>query len=606
MILIVRPGGKTAADRFERQGRAPRCRRRALVPGVGSLLTVLGVLAAQPASPVPALAQAPPAGGLEQRRPGDIGPELPDLDRPQPAPELRLPPIPPPGVEAPLSRGPEFVLRAVRFEGNTVFSDQELADIANPFLGRVVAAEDLESLRRALTLRYIEAGYVNSGAVLPDQPVVAGTVTYGIVEGELTAVTVSGNERIRAGYVEDRIRLSTGPPLNVGELQERLRILLDDPLIDRIDAELGPGLRPGESELKVRVVEPPPIRVHAFVDNARSPSVGGEQVGAELTLRNLSGIGEVLTAASSKAEGLTEIQGEASLPVTRWDTTVIARADYTTTEVIEEPFNEIDIESDSFEVEAGLRQPIYRAPGKELAASLTFNWRESTTFLLGRRFSFAEGVDDGRSTVSVIRGVVDWLDQRPEQAIALRSTLSGGIDALGATINPSGVPDGEFIAWLGQAQWVRRIDPWDLRLVVRGEAQLTPDRLLPLEKFAIGGADTVRGYRENLLVRDNGWNGSVELRIPVVKLPIPFVGPDLEDGRVDLAPFFDIGQSWNTDVDDPSPKTIASVGIGIRWAPIRGVLASLYYGVALRDIDDFEDHDLQDDGIHFAIRLTAF
>ena len=78
-------------------------------------------------------------------------------------------------------------------------------------------------------------------------------------------------------------------------------------------------------------------------------------------------------------------------------------------------------------------------------------WRESDTFLLGLRFSFAEGVKNGKSTVSVIRGTLDWLDRDQQQAIALRTTLSGGIDVLGATINPSGVPDGRFFAWLGQA-----------------------------------------------------------------------------------------------------------------------------------------------------------
>jgi hemolysin activation/secretion protein len=173
------------------------------------------------------------------------------------------------------------------------------------------------------------------------------------------------------------------------------------------------------------------------------------------------------------------------------------------------------------------------------------------------------------------------------------------------------VPDGEFISWLGQAQYVRRLDlgdivPSDVRLVLRAEAQLTDDRLLPLEKFAIGGADSVRGFREDLLVRDNGWAASAEVRVPVLELSLPFVPADLQDGRIEIAPFVDVGQSWNTDIDDPSPKTIASVGIGLRWAPVRGVLASLYWAHALRDIDDPADRDLQDDGIHFSIRLTAF
>ena len=64
-----------------------------------------------------------------------------------------------------------------------------------------------------------------------------------------------------------------------------------------------------------------------------------------------------------------------------------------------------------------------------------------------------------RPKVQAYEVVADWLDQGQQQAVALRSTFSGGLDALGATENPGEVPDGQFFAWLGQAQWVRRIDP---------------------------------------------------------------------------------------------------------------------------------------------------
>ncbi|MGB3650239.1 MAG: ShlB/FhaC/HecB family hemolysin secretion/activation protein, partial [Rivularia sp. (in: cyanobacteria)] len=49
--------------------------------------------------------------------------------------------------------------------------------------------------------------------------------------------------------------------------------------------------------------------------------------------------------------------------------------------------------------------------------------------------------------------------------------------------------------------------------------QLTPDSLLSLERFSIGGVDTVRGYRQNQLVSDNGVLGAVELRIPLTENP---------------------------------------------------------------------------------------
>ena len=45
------------------------------------------------------------------------------------------------------------------------------------------------------------------------------------------------------------------------------------------------------------------------------------------------------------------------------------------------------------------------------------------------------------------------------------------------------------------------------------------DRIIPgfsnAEKFSLGGVNSVRGYRENELVSDNGVIGSMELRIPL-------------------------------------------------------------------------------------------
>ena len=435
---------------------------------------------------------------------------------------------------------------------------------------------------------------------------IGGIVTFQIVEGVLSEITVVGAERLAPSYIEDRIRLSAGPPLNVNPLQERLRLLLEDPLIERIDAELGPGVQPGEAELTVTVVETPAFSMIVGVDNYRVPSVGAEELQGQFVLRDLAGQGETVVINPSKTAGLTQIDILGEVPITVHDTRLLGHMEYGDSQVIEGDFSSLGIEGETFEVNFGLRHPVYRTPGQELALSLTFNWRRSLTFLDGERFSFSPGVDDGKSVVSVIRGAIDWLERSQNRVIAARSTFSGGVDVLGATTNPGSIPDGRFFSWLGQAQMVQRIDPYDLRLVVRGEAQLTPDRLLPLEKCAIGGIDTVRGYRKDFLVRDNCWAASAELRIPVFNFTVPSVPSGQEDGRVDFAPFFDAGQAWDTDIDLPGPKTLMSVGAGLRWAPMQGVLATLYYGYRIKDVDEPDDSDLQDHGILFSLEIAVF
>jgi hemolysin activation/secretion protein len=139
-------------------------------------------------------------------------------------------------------------------------------------------------------------------------------------------------------------------------------------------------------------------------------------------------------------------------------------------------------------------------------------------------------------------------------------------------------------------------------VIVRGAAQLSADRLLPAEKLAVGGAHTVRGYRENLLVRDNGWVASVELRYPLLELEVPLLGAGRARARLELAPCYDIGRAWEVDVASPEPTTIHSVGIGLRAEVPERFTAAFYYGRRLREIRDPSDRDLQDAGVHFAVQ----
>ena len=59
------------------------------------------------------------------------------------------------------------VAKAFRFVGNTAIPTAELEAIAKPFLDRPIGNPELEELRLLLSRRYVEAGYVNSGATPP-------------------------------------------------------------------------------------------------------------------------------------------------------------------------------------------------------------------------------------------------------------------------------------------------------------------------------------------------------------------------------------------------------------------------------------------------------
>jgi hypothetical protein len=76
-----------------------------------------------------------------------------------------LPPLPAgPEHERKLATSPRLFVRGFQFEGNNAFSDAALAEVTGSYTNRELGIEDLELARRAVTLYYINHGFVNSGA----------------------------------------------------------------------------------------------------------------------------------------------------------------------------------------------------------------------------------------------------------------------------------------------------------------------------------------------------------------------------------------------------------------------------------------------------------
>ena len=148
-----------------------------------------------------------------------------------------------------------------------------------------------------------------------------------------------------------------------------------------------------------------------------------------------------------------------------------------------------------------------------------------------------------------------------------------------------------FFAWLGQFQWIEQLSPGNL-LVTRINAQLTPDSLLPLERFSVGGLDTVRGYAQNQIVTDNAITASAEFRFPIA------------DG-LQLTPFIDAGGGWNNQTPNPDPAFLLGTGLGLRWQYEGALTVRLDYGIPLISPGS-EGNSLQENGFYFSVNLRPF
>jgi len=519
----------------------------------------------------------------------------------------------PPPAERPqsptrLRSAPRLFVRQFEFEGNRAFSSAELSAVTASFTNREISSEDLEGARRAITVHYVNHGYINSGAVIPDQDPTNGIVRLRIVEGVLSGVELQGNRWLRDAYIKSRVERWSGPPLNVNQLQEGLLLLRQNPNVRQINAELKPGVAPGESQLDLRVVDQQPFRLGLQADNQRPPSVGAEQIWALASDQNLTGHSDPLFfkygIANAGADGLEfsgidNLEGSYTLPITRYDTTLSLHGSRLNTSIVEASFAALDIKSLTGSYGVNLRQPVYQRANREAAVSIGFDWRQNKTSLLGSPFNLSPGAVDGEMVVSVLRLSQEWVQRGQNHVVALRSTFNLGFAALGSTHDGiPGDPDGRFFSWLGQGQYIQRLFGTQNQLVLRLAGQWTSERLLALEQFSVGGLETVRGYPENQLVRDRGFASSIECRVPIF-----FDKAGL--GIVHLAPIFDAGGAWDVR-GSPSPTTICSVGSGLLVSPNKHVSAQLYWGYRLRHVKVPEDSGAQGLGISFRINIEAF
>ena len=499
------------------------------------------------------------------------------------------------------------VVKEFRFVGNRVFSTSTLSKAVEKYRDRELTAEDLEQARQDLSLFYVNHGYINSGATLPDQDGQGGVITFQIVEGRLTGINLTGNFWFRPWWLRNEIRRGAGRPLNFNKLRETLQLLRQNPTISRINAELRPGGIPGESILDVDLKDTQPFRFAIEFNNRRPPSVGAEIVQARATDLNLTGHNDPLEIIYGIAHttqgggfdfsGLDNIDGTYVFPITPWATTVQLHASKSDSSIIEEPFTQLDINSKLEQYGATIRQPLYHTLTNEFAVSFTAEKRRAEEFLLGLPFSLSPGAVNGVTSVFVLRFGQEFVNRSQIHVLALRSSFNVGLDAFGA-INSGSEPDSQFFSWLGQGQYVRRLWNTDNLLVLRLNGQFSSDPLFALEQFVLGGSDSVRGYRENTILRDNGVFGSAEVRVPILygkeHKPILMV-----------APFVDIGSGWNSTANN-GIETLPSAGLGLIFNPDKHVFAQIYWGYAFNRDLVTNGSNLQDYGVHFAVTVNAF
>jgi len=507
-----------------------------------------------------------------------------------------------PAVRANELASTSIVVREIKIEGPDIISHSLLDELLPRYTNKEVSAEDLLQLAQQLTVHLIEQGYVNSGVILPDQKVENGIVRLQVIAGHVNSIVVSGNRHLSDSYIASRLRSTDSGPFNINNAVRRLQLLQRNPRILKLNAELKPSVVRGTALLNVDVEEARAYGGSIGIDNHISPNVGTQEAVLDFYHLDLLGQGDAFTFDYRKAEGFSSASVAYGMPLNAHDTTIAVNYDRNTSKIVSQPFARLDIEGATTSYGAALRHPFVNTLQSELTLGIGLQKERVESFLLGEPFSFSASDQEGISQVTLVQLTQDWVNRSAARVIALRSSINVGIDALHASVGGEG--DGRFLEWLLQSEWLQKFKWQGSTLGVKLQLHLSNDTLPAYRKYPLGGASSVRGYRENLSTRDNGFLASLEWAVPVGRLPVPWLSQNQSDGQLTLIPFVDYGHGWDYLKTASKPVDLASVGLGAQWRKGKNSSVDLQLAKALisRERPTY-DRVLQDDGVHFSVRI---
>ncbi|MDA7788083.1 hypothetical protein N8940_02495 [Sphingomonadaceae bacterium] len=499
----------------------------------------------------------------------------------------------------------------------------------NGLIGSEVSLDRIVTLVQLINRGFIANGYINSGVLVDGAPPEnGGALRLRLISGRLTAnvagepgVSVSfgptGRNRLSESYILDRMPAASETPLNAVAIEQQFRLLAENPAISTVSADLQPGTRPGEARLALVVDPEPMVDLYFSAANSRSPSIGGERYAVGGSFRNLLRPGDIFSAETGFTGGRQDLIVGYEGPFIGTRSLIRARGGFNRAAVIDPQLRPLDITSRDWQAEGGFAynllqrpltpQTIDGTPGWLAARTVTVGvslaHRQSDTTLLGRPFSFSPGAVNGRSEYTAMRLTGDFVQRGISTVLAISLTGTQGLDGTQSVLPNLISPDENFRAVRGQVSYARRLTGGGLELRARVAGQYADGILYSGERFAAGGSQSVRGYRETLVLADTGVFGSLELAQTFSISGREGSRGEIDLGRFSVSGFVDAAYLSNREGAPAIPNDIASIGASLAWMPSSAINARITYGEALVSVPLTGSRDLQDRGVSFRITI---
>ena len=507
--------------------------------------------------PVPTLAaNIPSAVEPSHITPLIEGPREPELS----APGESLP-VFPKSVELPpppTTENVRFILSAVKIEGATLYTPEQLRPYYAKSLGKIVPVAEAQAIANRITSRYRNDGYILSQAVVPRQDLGYGILHIRVVEGFVDRIIVEGDgkDADKRGMVEEYgAKIAHDRPLKIATLERYLLLMNELPGLSA-RAVLQPSADNFGAASLVVTLSRKRVDASLATGNRVTPYLGSLQQTATLAVNSLAGLDErtqmqASVATPERAMHLFGVQHEEQLDSEGTKLSVSASQTQTRPGLTLAP---LQLEAVSKDVQFLVQHPFILLRRESLTGRIAFDYRNTDTTVFGNTV-----LSDDRVRALRVGGNYTFAD-RWRGASLIDAEASHGLNVMGASAPGDLRSNLNAPADFSKLNVdVSRTQPLqgNYSLFTALSAQLSADPLLAAEQFSVGGPAFGSAYDPGALAGDQGAAARAELRY------------DSElSGRVPLTyqayGFYDLGAVWDR-TKTPPKNSLASAGLGLRF-----------------------------------------
>ncbi|MDD5449970.1 MAG: ShlB/FhaC/HecB family hemolysin secretion/activation protein [Candidatus Omnitrophica bacterium] len=194
--------------------------------------------------------------------------------------------------------GPSFVLKEVVITGATIFTQEELKPVYEPYLGKETNFDGLNEIAKQIKSKYTQKGYVTTIVYIPEQQIAEGKVEIKVAEGKAGEVKIEGNKWFSSSLLRKYIHIKKNDILNLAALQKDLLRLNKNSDLE-VKTVIAQGKEPGTSDIVLRVSDNKPNHVGLSFDNQGTRLIGVARGAASLRSTNLIGNNDYLYISTS-------------------------------------------------------------------------------------------------------------------------------------------------------------------------------------------------------------------------------------------------------------------------------------------------------------------